>query len=52
MSLGSVAVREAIEEKSPRLLVCGHIHESGGKSEFVGKTRIVNAGPRGVLVEL
>ena len=28
--LGSEAVREAIEQKRPRIVLCGHIHESWG----------------------
>lgn len=49
--LGSKAVKNVIEEKSPPLVVCGHIHESGGKSTRYGKTDIVNAGPEGILYE-
>lgn len=52
MHLGSRSVRECIEEKVPRLVVCGHIHESGGKIENLGRTIIVNAGPKGIILEL
>ena len=48
-NLGSVALRKAIEDKSPRLVVCGHIHENAGQSETIGTTAIVNAGPQGIL---
>jgi Icc-related predicted phosphoesterase len=51
-SLGSTAVRAAIESKSPRLVVCGHIHASGGRHALLGSTPIVNAGPGGVRWEL
>lgn len=51
-SFGSTAVREAIEAKRPRLVVCGHIHESWGRQERIGESLVVNAGPRGVEVEL
>jgi Icc-related predicted phosphoesterase len=47
-SLGSTAIRAAIEAQQPRLAVCGHIHESGGREEWIGRTPVVNAGPRGV----
>jgi len=50
--LGSIAVKETIEKKSPRLVVCGHIHESCGKIEKYGSTVVVNAGPRGMYYEL
>lgn len=46
--LGSQAVRECIERTQPRLVVCGHIHASGGQSEFLGSTPVVNAGPVGM----
>ena len=49
---GSEAVLEAIESKRPRLVVCGHIHDSWGHDEMVGSTRVINAGPRGVVVEI
>ncbi|GIW85762.1 MAG: serine/threonine protein phosphatase [Isosphaeraceae bacterium] len=51
-SLGSVAVRAAIERSAPRLVVCGHIHASGGQFELVGQTPVVNAGPAGCLWDL
>lgn len=47
-SLGSEAVRAAILERRPRLVVCGHIHASAGTSAPLGPTPIVNAGPHGV----
>jgi len=47
-SLGSVAVREVVDRRKPRLVVCGHIHASGGRSEVVDGVDVVNAGPIGV----
>jgi Icc-related predicted phosphoesterase len=49
--LGSQAILEAIEEKQPKLAVCGHIHESWGAEDRVGPTTIVNLGPSGRLIE-
>ncbi len=45
--LGSRAIRHAIEQTSPRLSVCGHIHDSWERVELLGETPVVNAGPRG-----
>ncbi len=42
--VGSTAVRKFIEEKQPDLVLCSHIHESAGKKDTIGKTRIMNLG--------
>jgi Icc-related predicted phosphoesterase len=47
-SLGSAAVRRAVERLRPVLVVCGHIHGSAGRQELLGSTPVVNAGPDGV----
>ena len=56
--VGSVAVREAIEEVQPLLGLHGHIHESGG-SVKIGRTTAINVGSeygegvlRGVLLTI
>jgi Icc-related predicted phosphoesterase len=51
-SLGSTAVRDAVLRCKPRLVVCGHIHRCGGRSERLGESLVVNAGPAGVCIEL
>jgi len=51
-SIGSEAVLLAIEKTSPRLVVCGHVHDCWGKESRVGASRVINAGPRGKVVEL
>ncbi|MEM0016945.1 MAG: metallophosphoesterase family protein [Candidatus Korarchaeum sp.] len=55
MKVGSRALRRYIEENSPLLCVCGHIHESSGV-ERIGSTLAVNPGPlswgRYALIEL
>lgn len=45
-SLGSVAVREVVERRHPRLVVCGHIHECNGQAVLLRPTVVINAGPR------
>ena len=45
-SLGSAAVRAAIERAQPRLALCGHVHESWGETGLIGVTRVHNLGPR------
>jgi uncharacterized protein len=51
-SFGSSALLRAIEEKRPRLAVCGHIHESWGCEGEIGSTPIRNLGPTGTWIEL
>ncbi len=52
MHFGSPALLRAVEEKSPRLAVCGHIHESWGCESRVGATPIRNLGPKGTWIEV
>ncbi len=49
---GSPALARAIEEKSPRLAVCGHIHESWGCESRIGETPVRNLGPKGTWIEV
>jgi Icc-related predicted phosphoesterase len=49
---GSPALLRAIEERRPRLAVCGHIHESWGCRSQVGETPLHNLGPSGTWLEL
>jgi Icc-related predicted phosphoesterase len=51
-SLGSESVRRTIDAKRPALVVCGHIHASGGRSTWLDETAVVNAGPGGMEWEL
>ena len=44
-SLGSKAIRDAIERAQPRLCVCGHIHDSWGESGMIGASPVHNLGP-------
>ncbi|MBD3312533.1 hypothetical protein GF352_03715 [archaeon] len=41
---GSVAVRKFIEKHQPELCICGHIHETAGLIDKIGKTKIINVG--------
>jgi uncharacterized protein len=50
--LGSPALLRAIEEKRPRLAVCGHIHESWGCQSQIGETPLRNLGPTGTWIEI
>jgi Icc-related predicted phosphoesterase len=49
---GSAALLQAVEQKRPRLAVCGHIHESWGCQSRIGDTPIHNLGPTGTWLEV
>ena len=42
--VGSLEVREFIENVKPKLCICGHIHESPG-IDSIGETLVLNPGP-------
>jgi uncharacterized protein len=51
-NFGSPALLRAIEDKHPRLAVCGHIHESWGCESTIGETPVRNLGPKGTWLEV
>jgi Icc-related predicted phosphoesterase len=51
-NFGSPSLLRTIEEKHPRLAVCGHIHESWGCESQIGPTPIRNLGPKGTWIEV
>ena len=51
-SLGSTAIRAAIERLQPGYCLCGHIHDSWGQRGMIGVTEVINLGPDPVWIEL
>ncbi|HUJ24025.1 MAG TPA: metallophosphoesterase [Bryobacteraceae bacterium] len=49
---GSQAVRDFIDRCQPEYFFCGHIHEAEGAETEIGKTKAMNVGKRGYLLEL
>jgi len=49
---GSQALRKAIEEFKPDIFISGHIHEAEGLQEKIGKTRVINVGRKGEVIEI
>lgn len=43
---GSVALRDAIGLRQPRITICGHVHNGWGQSGTIGHTPVHNIGPR------
>jgi len=44
-SIGSHAVRAAIERLKPRLVLCGHVHDCWGMTGRIGGSEVCNLGP-------
>ena len=52
LSVGSTAIHDAILRLGPRLVLCGHIHDSWGQSGHIGDTAVHNLGPKPNWFEL
>lgn len=50
--VGSHSFRILIENYQPVYAFCGHLHETFGREEMIGKTIVINPGPRGKVIEL
>ena len=48
--VGSKNLRKAIEKIKPDLVLCGHIHETFGLEDKIGKTKIINVGREGKIL--
>lgn len=49
---GSKSVRKAIKKFKPDIMLSGHIHEAEGIEEKIGKTRVINIGKKGKIIEI
>ncbi|MCU0642483.1 MAG: metallophosphoesterase family protein [archaeon] len=49
---GSKAITKAIREFKPDILIHGHIHEAAGIEEIIGKTKVINVGREGTIIEI
>ena len=49
---GSGGVRKAIDTFKPDILLCSHVHEAEGIEEMIGKTKVMNVGKRGKIIEV
>ncbi len=48
---GSQAIRKAIEQFKPDIVLCGHIHECAGVEDTMGSTKIINVAKHGKILE-
>ncbi len=49
---GSEGIRKAVEKLKPDLLLCSHVHEAEGIEEKIGKTKVINVGKKGKIIEI
>lgn len=49
---GSKGIKKAIEEFKPDILLCSHVHEAEGIEEKIGKTKVINVGKSGKIIEV
>ncbi len=50
--VGSKKIREFIEKHQPDICLCGHIHETAGLIDKIGKTKIINVGFNDKIIEI
>ena len=49
---GSSGVSDAIKKFKPDIAICSHVHEAEGIEEKIGKTRLINVGKKGKIIEI
>jgi len=49
---GNKSIRNFIMKSRPSYAFSGHIHENAEKRDTLGKTRVINPGPKGILVSI
>ena len=49
---GNKSIRQFVEKNRIDLMICGHLHENFGKEDKIGKTKVINPGPFGKIVEI
>jgi Icc-related predicted phosphoesterase len=50
--VGSKAVTKAIKKFHPDILISAHIHEAGGLTENIGKTKVIHVGRNPAIFEI
>ena len=49
---GSDSIVKAVKKFKPDLLLHGHMHETFGMEDMIGKTKVINVGRDGVILEI
>jgi len=49
---GSNGIKKAVEKFKPDILFCSHVHEAEGIEEKLGKTKVINVGKKGKIIDI
>lgn len=49
---GSDGIKNAIEKFKPDIMLCSHVHEAEGLEEKIGKTKVLNVGKEGKIINV
>ncbi len=49
---GSDGIKKAVEKFKPDILLCSHVHEAEGIEEKIGKTKVINVGKKGKIINI
>lgn len=49
---GSKGIKKAVDMFKPDILLCSHVHEAEGIEDKLGKTRVINVGKKGKIIEI
>jgi len=49
---GSDGIRKAVETFKPDIMLCSHVHEAEGLEEKIGKTKVMNVGKEGKIINI
>ena len=49
---GNKSIRNFVKKNKIDLLICGHLHENFGKEDRIKKTKVINPGPFGKIIEI
>lgn len=49
---GCKSIRRFIEDAKPMIAISGHLHETGGSTDMIGKTFLINPGPLGAMLKV
>ncbi len=49
---GNKSIKNFILKTKPDLVICGHLHENAGKEDKIKKTKLINPGPFGKIINI